>query len=1552
MWNTACGCPSPAITWSSDFNARFCNNCGVVITEKEFNEKDNIEFVHLRVHTYLSFLQATCKTSDLIQNTKRYNMNAVAKTEFNNMCGVPTFVKNCIDNNIKPIVGVDFTTEFMPNVKCQLTIIALNGDGYKQLVKLSTIAQCDRFVKNKIPAHINISDIPKDTKDKLVILIDLMQAQSYANIIVQALNDINAEIYLDMYSDNEQYVTLIDYVNKQFNVDVVVTGNVLYLNENDKFSYGVGLKINRYVYDYVVSENLNQWFKPPSMMKFFGINEEWIKNSVKIANRVEDYGIVNKEFIVPTFKDNGREYTDLNEVHKLLELKAWSGLYKKKLHSNKEYCDRLTYELNIMKDKKFSSYFLIIAEIIDFMKSNDIMAPVGRGSSVGSLVCYCLEITALDPIRWNIPFERFINSGRKDLPDIDTDISQERRGEVLNHIANIHGGDRVAHICTYQTLKIKAAIENVGRALQVPHSLVKDLKKIVPEDAESWDDIDDDSKNKITETMSFNKNWLETAQQLTGTSRNYGLHAAGVVISNTPLNDLVPFLQGSDEDNLVAIQYDMHDCEVLGLLKLDMLGLRNIDIIHNTLKRIYNKYNLMVDIYNLPFDDNKTFDLISKSDYVSVFQLDSTGYRRLCGQLKPRSFEHIMALNALFRPGPLESGVTQQYTQRRHGLEEAVSWHPWLDSILSDTYQTVLYQEQAMAMSRIIAGFSDVQADEFRKGIGKKKQEVVDKCLKDFKDGAMQMNGLAPPATWNGTLELWIDDLIQKLHGYARYMWNRGHCLSGDSLVLTCNRGLVPIKNIEIGEEIWSVREDSGDLFRNRVINVINNGIRDTVTVESVDGRSLCSTGDHGYFTSKHQYINASKLVFGDQLKMFNKWTSDGNFNILMTGITDTDQVPFWIRFNYGMWNYMMKCESIFRSTKDTFIIVSIKKLLSGRSIQSIGRIFFNISKHFTSNKFIDTFRINNYISFFKDRCNSMLSSGPTIIDINNLFSNIWSYCVDSITTYPPLFKMSGERSLRSSKWEFFNNFLITMSEMIKFNYKIFVDVVRIGFSRTDNTFMGFCCPSGYLDFNTTILTGGQFGVKRLSAIVTNSSNSSVVGDKSFITDCADDFSVHNPIFNRWNIPAISNITVASIKESNKCEVWDLTMAQDPNFIANGFVVHNSAGYGLITYITAYLESHYPQEYYASLLDGFRSHRKKLPGLLRSIKRSKICDIIPPNINESDVDYAVGTDGNIYMGLGAIAGVGKSAPEIVEERKKNGLFKSFIDFCQRMLSINKNVKVALVKAGAFTWDRMLCDRDKIDNVDVILKWTRKNNKSFNGSTVPALQIAMKLEGVSGREYTEIEKTSNEKEVLNAFITNHPADVYQEIVDYLERGNVRILTPSSVNADDCTIGENIVVIGMVDFIKKKYTKADDARALVSRPYLNIGLSDIDTSIISNVWWPLCDDLEKLLVENQLAMLDCKVIQDKYRDDGIMIKINNAINISNGLPVQGVFRSMYNNASLVVNAIGGNVNNESVLGTRKYVSIRGRITVLPDVLLDAVNKIGDDIKFLISMDATNG
>jgi len=1531
IWVSSCGCSNSKLYFNSDFGSRVCQNCGVVVTE--YSDSDNfdlkIPFVHLRVHTHLSFLKSICQLEDIINKAKESGMSAVAKTEFGNLCGAPSFVKQCKEAGIKPILGIEFDVIF-GNVKQSITFIALNAGGYKNLVKMSTVAWCDRKKKDNDSPHILASDIQSDG------LVAIVEASELADPIICLLKN-QIETYVEATSHAMSNSDLVVKIATRYNIPALITNNVLYTNAEDHEAFKVALKIGKHTQ--TCQDVPEYYFKNIREMLQLNLPVEWYENTAKLADRVEDYGLINKDCIIPTFKDKHGEWS-IEQAHGKLSMDAWMGLVNRGLIDKEEYTKRLTYELDVIQNKKFSSYFLIIADIIDFIKKSGDLVPFGRGSSAGALTCYVLGITAMDPIKWNIPFERFINPGRKDLPDVDTDIMQESRGNVLKHIADIHGYDKVAQIATYQTMGLKASIDNVGRALGVSHSQNRDLRNKIPEEIDDMEKLPDDIKNELAKVPG----WIDIAIVLNGVAKNLGVHAAGLTIANVSMSGNVPLLPESD--GLSSIQYDMKDVEILGMLKLDMLGLKNLDIIHHTTKKIEQNHGIKIDVHNIPIDDKKAYELISSGDYVSLFQLDSPSYRKLCRQLKPENFDHVMALNALFRPGPLEGGMTAEYVERRHNRHPIDSMHPWLDQDLAKTYQLIVYQEQLLALSKKIAGFDDIEADKFRAAVGKKNKIEFDKGIKKFRDGALQRQGLQVPPGWSGTLEQWIDDLIEKISGHARYSWN---CLSENTIIYSYNRGYIKIKDVKIGEEIASFRNYTGDLFRNKVINLINNGVCRTFKIITKSGRNIRCTSNHRVFTAEHGYKYVSELRSGNFIKVFKKWAPTTNLNIGMTPVTDSSKIPIRIGADNIKWYDMVQLQLLFRLTKNTTILVALKKFFSIFSVKSLISFKNNIPIQFTtSDKIKDVSSIDLIAQFQQSPVNSQLAGNTTIINKSYVFNHRRCKSKDWVSSQSPRSQLSGQRSFRCFEWQFFKYILAAPSIIMQFFNKLFILEKWIIFFKTSVTIPFVSRPHCYDQRSVTFCAPYGFNVGTYSTFGTKCDSMCSVTIKQNITTQAKSF--HKEIFNYWNVPGIDTWNVSiiddeimSIDEHGDEVVYDLTMEQDPNFLADGFWVHNcghSASYGAITYVTAYLEAYYPQEYYASLLDASKKSTDKVAQLIRSVLH-KGHKIVPPHINESSIEYGIGSNGMIYMGLAAIRGVGHAATQIVEERGR-GKFESFIQFCQRLPSINKIVKTNLIKSGAFSWDQTICDRHKMDNLDIIHKIIRRKNRSFDGSNLPSTQIAMECY-LEGDDFTDIQKQQNEREILNSFITGHPAAIYQRLAPSLECKDTFVVCPSMVQ--HCEIGQTILLVGMLDIVNRRTIQKEGRNK--GNPYLFLQISDNEAAINTTIWYPQCNDMEKYLVPKQIGMFECVTRKDKFKEDSISLMVKQAVMLNYGLPIQGIFCHAKNSPEIVVTKLGGIINEVYNINDRKFASIRGRITVMPDILENVMQE-HLDVRFLISMD----
>lgn len=776
------------------------------------------DFTHLHVHTTFSLLDGISFREDLLAKAKEFNMSAVAVTDHGSLYNHVSFYQAAAKAGVKPILGIEtyIAPDSRHNRKYEskkelekgdisahsyhLVLLAKNHQGYKNLMKLSSLAYREGFYyKPRIDLEIltQYKEGLIATSACIGSIVGQSILQDRKDLAVEWINKFRylfgEDFYLelmqhDMPEDKIISEALID-MGKSLGIPLIVTNDSHFTERDDSLAQEVALCLNGHKTlsdpTHWKFDGQGYWFKSTEEMYDLvtraGYPIEAMTNTVNIANKIEDYAfrLASKHgHMVPLFKDShGNKWTS-DDAHQKLVMACWNGMAERGLLGKPEYEARLTQELDTMHRKNFSSYFLIIADIIRFIRTLETLPPFGRGSSVGSLVCYVLGITAMDPIRWNVPFYRFINEGRKDLPDIDTDISQRLRPAVIDYIVKTYGKEHVALIATFQTLAAKKAIDDAGAALDVPPVIRRQVTKLIGET------VKDDKLEELLATndearnlMQGHPGWIDIALKLEGVHRNTGLHAAGVVISNDPLDEWVPL--GRDSDGYHTTQYDMIDVQALGLLKLDMLGLKAIDTIYDTIVTIKKLHGVDIDVYNLPLDDQRSYDTITKGEFVSIFQYDSQGMRNMAKKLQPKSLEYLMALNALFRPGPMEpqkvtlpDGTVEErpsiadiYLERRHGRQQVETWHPSLDKIMADTFGMPLYQEQISEMAKAIAGFTDTEADEYRAAIGKKNKEKFDAAQAKFKH-----HGMA-----NGHPEAFMDFLVAALTGFARYGWNRGH---------------------------------------------------------------------------------------------------------------------------------------------------------------------------------------------------------------------------------------------------------------------------------------------------------------------------------------------------------------------------------------------------------------------------------------------------------------------------------------------------------------------------------------------------------------------------------------------------------------------------------------------------------------------------------------------------------------------------------------------------------------------------------------------------------
>lgn len=762
-------------------------------------------FVHLHVHTEYSLLDGAIKIKELIKLAKNYEMPAVAITDHGNMYGALEFYEKAKEAELKPIIGCEvYLTPYRLKDQAaeinrakgedddryyHLVLLAEDYDGYKNLMKIVSIAHLEGFYykpcidKEHLAAYskglIALSSCLKGELPRHILRNRLDKAREAAGQYMDIFGKEN--FYLELQSNGlvEQYQVneALVKLSKDLGLKLVATNDCHYLRKEHTRAHEILLCIqtNKTIFDdkRMRFHTDELYFKSPDeMVKAFRHVPEALHNTLEIADRCQ-LEIPLGKHIFPEFPlENGETAEERFENLAREGLaKRWQKIGLKFPADQRElkwkvYQERLEREIEVIKKTGFAPYFLIVADFISYSKSRGIPVGPGRGSAAGSLAAYAMGITDIDPIEHGLLFERFLNEERISMPDIDVDFCQKRREEVLRYVTEKYGADRVAHITTFGTMQAKQVVRDVGRALGFPYAEVDKIAKLIPDSLGMTLQRAFELEPKLEELKMQNPQYrelFEIAFVLEGLARHASTHAAGIVISDRPIIEYVPLYR--DQNGEVVTQYSMKYVEKVGLIKFDFLGLRNLTVIDETVKMIKKNHGIELDMLNIPLDDRETYELLSRADTTGIFQLESAGMRDILVRLKPERFSDLVALVALYRPGPIQSGMVDQYIRGKHGeipikyeLEE-------LREILEETYGVILYQEQVMQIASRLANYSLGEADILRRAMGKKIPEVMQAQRDRFLNGARQ----------NNISEEKANKIFDQMEKFALYGFNKSH---------------------------------------------------------------------------------------------------------------------------------------------------------------------------------------------------------------------------------------------------------------------------------------------------------------------------------------------------------------------------------------------------------------------------------------------------------------------------------------------------------------------------------------------------------------------------------------------------------------------------------------------------------------------------------------------------------------------------------------------------------------------------------------------------------
>jgi len=743
------------------------------------------DFIHLHVHTQYSILDGATHIPGLVARAKELKMQALAITDHGNMFGVKKFYDETKSKGIKPIIGCEVylapksrhdKTDKEDRNRFHLILLAKNKTGYNNLVKMVSLAYIEGFYYKP---RIDWELIEK-YHDGLIACSSCLggelpkaalnnSEEDAEEVLLRYKSVFGSDYYVELqnhgYDDQKKANEIMVRLARKNEVKIIASNDVHYLMEEDSEAQDILICLGTGK-DYSDSSRMQftgqEYFKTPDQMKaLFPDYPEAISNTLEIAEKVENYEL-NREVLLPAYQLPEGFSTQDEYLHHL----SYEGAKIKYGVVDETIRERLDYELQVIADMGYAGYFLIVQDFITAARKMGVSVGPGRGSAAGSAVAFCTGITDIDPIKYKLLFERFLNPERVSMPDIDIDFDEDGRDEVLKWVVKKYGKERVAQIITFGTMAAKSSIKDVARVINLSLPEANRLSKLVPDGpkiklSDAYKDVAELKKEKKDGTELVMKT-LTLAETLEGSVRQTGIHACGVIIGPEDLIEHIPLSTSKDTD-LYLTQYDGKHVENVGMLKMDFLGLKTLSIIKEAIDNIKLSKDIDVDIDSISYEDTKTFELYQKGETVGTFQFESPGMRGHLKDLKPTNIEDLIAMNALFRPGPMD--FIPQFIKRKHGREEVSYPHPWLEEILSDTYGIMVYQEQIMQAAQIVGGFSLGSADILRRAMGKKNMKVMEKQKADFTEGAEK----------KGVPKEKAEEIFGIMQEFAKYGFNRSH---------------------------------------------------------------------------------------------------------------------------------------------------------------------------------------------------------------------------------------------------------------------------------------------------------------------------------------------------------------------------------------------------------------------------------------------------------------------------------------------------------------------------------------------------------------------------------------------------------------------------------------------------------------------------------------------------------------------------------------------------------------------------------------------------------
>lgn len=1334
----------------------------------------NCGFCHLHVHSEYSLLDGANRIKDLARRAAEMEMPALALTDHGVMYGAIDHYLACQEHGIKPIIGVETYvaprkhTDKDPQLDSQkktnhLTLWAKNETGYKNMVKLITQANLHGFYYKPRVDH----ELLAQYSEGIICGSACLGGEIPQLIMGQKFNEAvtRAEKYREIFGPENFFLELMDHdlhgqaevnekivsVHHKTGIPLIATNDAHFLRASDEQMHKIMVCIgtNTTLDKVALHYGPNFYLKSQNeMFERFKHVPEALENTLRIADMV-DLQLDLKTTHFPNFEVPAGH--DLISFLRQLCKQRFPLRYPPGHPRHDEATKRMEYELGIIIQKGYAGYFLVVQDFINWSKERGILVGC-RGSAAGCLVSYVLGITNLDPLPYGLLFERFLNPDRVSTPDIDVDFPDKRRDEVMQYVTNKYGKEKVAQIITFGTLAARAAVRDTARAMGVDLKIADSVAKLIPaipghpvsikQAIEQVKELGDMYANN-TEIRDL----CDAAQQIEGFTRHASRHACGVVIGKDRLDDLVPL---EEKDGDVITQYHAKAVEKIGLVKMDFLGLQNNTVINDTLDLIKQRRGEDIDLETIDLNDKKVYDMLGKGDGVAVFQMEGVGMRNLLRELKPENLEHIIAQISLYRPGPMEE--IPRYISGRYGGKVTYP-HPKLKEVLKDTYGMLLYQEQVMQASQVLAGFTGGQAETLMKAMSKKKKEDMAKLKPLFLEGCGQ----------GGIDQATAEDIFGRMEEFAKYAFNKC-CHAQTKVTLPDGRRMTLAQAYrEQPAEIMAMWPD-GEIKPHRIQRIVRTGTKPLLKVTTASGKVIKATAEHRLLTTGG-YQRIDEMAVGTELMVAPR---------VMWNLTERGREAR--RQNMRRVNAHPERGKWAQETS-----VRMKQYQAARPLED--KVAHMKRMHV---QYPDMTRAA--VAAMHDRIKWLYANDPEWR--RNQIERSITHVRDCYNTGPGF----GRCSIASNgMW---------CASQAERNMAEWLIEQEVDFA------MHKVLPNGRIcDFYFAGVYWEMDGMDRIGEYFAQK-----YSDLPYVVVTPEDFK---PIVEHHLqlAHAQNGDPIVKIEPCQEAITYDVEMAPDGplNYIANGIVSHNShaAYYGLVSYWTAYLKTNYAPEFMACKMTSLLEKKDKLLVVIDDCRKHGI-EVLPPDVNESNHEFTVvgqNDDAAIRFGLQAIKGIGEAPVNaIIDARRTGGKFISLFDFCERVAprACGKGAIETLIKCGAF--DSIHNNRqammETVDNAirsaELALKEAGQGGLFESGPTMGQPKSTGQMSDVADADRDV--RLAWEKELLGLYISDHPL---LPLRHYLEQN----ATPIERITGDPSLsdGSKITVGGMVTMVKKMVDK---------------------------------------------------------------------------------------------------------------------------------------------------